>query len=139
MSVEQLKIHHLGIAVANMDVSLAFYQDVLGYLLASEMFDDPIQRVRVCFLKQKSEANFQVELIEPLNSTSPVNGYLSKATGAYHICYEVTAIEKALEELRSKKCIVVSLPVPAVAFQGRKIAWCVTPTKHLVELVEAKK
>jgi len=136
VSLEQLKFHHLGIAVANMDVSLAFYQDVLGFVLDSEMFDDPIQKVRMSFLKQRGEEGFQIELIQPLNSTSPVNGYLSKGIGAYHICYEVAKIERALEELREKKCIVVSLPVPAVAFEKRKIAWCFTPTKHLIELVE---
>ena len=74
MSDPALKIHHLGVAVADMQGALVFYQDVLGFVLDSEMFDDPIQKVRVCFLKQKGESGFQIELIQPLNSTSPVNG-----------------------------------------------------------------
>jgi methylmalonyl-CoA/ethylmalonyl-CoA epimerase len=138
VSIEDLKIHHLGIAVASLDESLEFYQNVLNFVLITDTIDDPIQKVRLCFLKQKEEEGFQIELIQPLNSTSPVNGYLSKGIGAYHICYEVPQIEKALEYLRTKQCIVVSLPVPAVAFEGRRIAWCFTPTKHLIELVEVE-
>ena len=139
MSEPSLKIHHLGVAVADMEGALVFYRDVLGFVLDSEMFDDPIQKVRVCFLKQKGDSGFQIELIQPLNATSPVNGYLTKGIGAYHICYEVADIEKTLIDLRAKKCVPVSPPVPAVAFEGRRIAWCVTPTKHLIELVEGKK
>ena len=34
--------------------------------------------------------------------------------------------------------MVVSGPVPAVAFGGRQIAWLYTPTRQLFELVEAE-
>ena len=138
MSAGQLKIHHLGIAVADMDAALAVYQNGLGFVLDSEMFDDPIQRVQVCFLKTKCNDGFLIELVKPLGATSPVNGYLSKGIGAYHICYEVDEIDKTLAELRSQKCLPLGAPVPAVAFGGRRIAWCVTPTKHLIELVETQ-
>lgn len=134
-----MKIHHLGIAVADMEAALTFYQSALDFVLDSEMFDDPIQRVQVCFLKAKCGAGFLIELVKPLESASPVNGYLAKGIGAYHICYEVDEIEKTLAELQAQKCFLISPPVPAVAFTGRRIAWCVTPTKHLVELVEAPK
>ena len=139
VGADQMKIHHLGIAVADMDAALAVYQNALGFVLDSEIFDDPIQSVQVCFLKAKCGDGFLIELVKPLGSASPVNGYLSKGIGAYHICYEVDEIEKTLAELRSRKCLPISPPVPAVAFAGRRIAWCVTPTKHLIELVEAKK
>jgi hypothetical protein len=34
--------------------------------------------------------------------------------------------------------MIVSKPVPAVAFQGRRIAWIYTSARQLFELVEAK-
>ena len=34
--------------------------------------------------------------------------------------------------------MIVSKPVPAVAFQGRRIAWIYTSSRQLFELVEAK-
>src|SRR5262245_31441876 len=100
MNTTDLKIHHLGVATADLVVSQAFYQDVLGFTLESGPFDDPIQKVRVCFLRRTAHDDFVVELITPLDSVSPVNGYLSKGLGAYHICYEVADLEKAQTEMR---------------------------------------
>jgi hypothetical protein len=48
----------------------------------------------------------------------------------------VNDIEAALQNVRSQGCIVVSRPVPATAFEGKRIAWFYTPTRQLVELVE---
>jgi methylmalonyl-CoA/ethylmalonyl-CoA epimerase len=137
MNATDLKIHHLGVATADMVAALAFYQDVLGFTRESGPFDDPIQKVRVCFLRRTAHDDFVVELITPLDNASPVNGYLSKGLGAYHICYEVADLEKAQTEMRARKCLPISAPVPAVAFEGRRIAWWFTPTKHLIELVES--
>ena len=133
------KIKHLGIAVADIEPALSFYQDAFGLFLISGPFDDPIQRVRVCFVGDKSSRETTLELISPLSNDSPIAGFLSKGIGAYHICYEVEDIELALSDLRSRGCIVVSSPVKAVAYEGRSIAWCYTPTNHLVELLKTNK
>ncbi|HEX5221474.1 MAG TPA: VOC family protein [Verrucomicrobiae bacterium] len=137
MKPDALKIHHLGVATADLAAAQTFYQETLGFALESGPFDDPIQKVRVCFLRRPGNDECVVELIMPLDPSSPVGGYLSKGLGAYHICYEVADLEEAQIELRSRKCLPVSAPVPAVAFGGRKIAWWFTPTKHLIEIVEA--
>jgi methylmalonyl-CoA/ethylmalonyl-CoA epimerase len=138
MTTGGFAVHHLGIAVVDIESALGFYQAALGFTLVSKMFCDPIQKVRVCFLANEPTRNLTVELISPLEAASPVNGYLSKGIGAYHVCYEVEHLEKALEELRAKGCVLIAPPVAAVAFDGRRIAWCFTPTKQLVEFVESE-
>lgn len=138
MTMETFAFHHLGIAVVDIDSALGFYQTALGFAQVSNTVCDPIQKVKVCFLSNSQSSNLKLELISPLESASPVNGYLSKGIGAYHICYEVERIEDALKALRAKGCALVAPPVPAVAFNGRRIAWCFLPTRHLVELVEAE-
>jgi methylmalonyl-CoA/ethylmalonyl-CoA epimerase len=40
--------------------------------------------------------------------------------------------------MKSKRCLLLGDPVPAVAFGGRRIAWLYTPTRQLVELLEAE-
>jgi methylmalonyl-CoA/ethylmalonyl-CoA epimerase len=139
MNMDDLKIHHLGVATADMATAQAFYQDALGFSLESGPFDDPIQKVRVCFLRRKTHDGLLVELISPLDTTSPVNGYLSKGLGAYHICYEVADLEQSQAEMRAQKCLPIAAPAPAVAFGGRRIAWWFTPTRHLIELVESSR
>lgn len=132
------RIHHLGVAVGNLDEGIAFYESAFGSKLISGPFLDPIQRVRVCFLRNDGEQGPLLELISPIESASPVTSMLAKGTGAYHICYEVANLEKAQTEMRARKCLPIGVPSPAVAFGGRRIAWWYTPTKHLVEIVEAK-
>jgi methylmalonyl-CoA/ethylmalonyl-CoA epimerase len=130
--------HHMGVAVPDMDRAIKFYTGGLGFQLVSGPFEDPIQKVKVCFLAEIPGNPANLELVSPLAGDSPVNGYISKDIGAYHVCYEVGNIEEALADLRAKRCLVISKPVPAVAFGGRKIAWCFTPTNQLMELLESK-
>jgi methylmalonyl-CoA/ethylmalonyl-CoA epimerase len=61
---------------------------------------------------------------------------LSIGIGAYHVCYEVKALESALVHVRAHGCVIVANPVPAVAFGGRRVAWLYMPTRQLVELLE---
>jgi len=131
----EFRFAHLGVAVNDLDASLADYLDLFGYSLLSGPFDDPIQKVRVCFVGRGSEP--QVELIAPLSDDSPVKRLLAKGGGAYHMCYEVDDADAAVAYVRDKRCLMISGPVPAVAFGGRRIAWFYTPARQLVEIVES--
>jgi methylmalonyl-CoA/ethylmalonyl-CoA epimerase len=137
-SSEILHFHHLGIAVAALPPAIPVYEDLFGYRLLRGPFEDPIQRVAVCFLAQSTQDPFCVELVAPLGDDSPIAGVLKKGGGAYHTCYECADLDAALARMKSKRCLVISEPVPAVAFGGRRIAWLYTPTRQLVELLEAE-
>jgi methylmalonyl-CoA/ethylmalonyl-CoA epimerase len=130
------KFHHLGVAVAELRPAIESYAELFGYRLVSGPFDDPIQKVSVCFLAKGDEGEALVELVAPLSDDSPINRTLKKGGGAYHLCYEVEDLDEALRRLAEKGCIVVAEPVPAVAFGGRRIAWLFTPTRQLVELID---
>lgn len=131
-----MKFSHLGVAVPNIEQALAGYQEIFGYKILSGPFDDPLQKVSVCFLGTGEPQDVTIELVAPTGDDSPVNRVLAKDISAYHMCYKVDDIEEALVYVRSKGCVVVSKPVPAIAFAGRRIAWLYTPTRQLIELVE---
>jgi len=131
-----LKFRHIGVAVPNIEQALTVYQAIFGYRVLSGPYDDPVQRVSVCFLGTGESGDLTVELVAPLGENSPVSKVLAKGIGAYHICYEAGDIEEALAHLHAQGCLVVSRPVPATAFEGKRIAWFYTPTRQLVELVE---
>ena len=130
-------IHHVGIAVSELEAATAFYSTAFGFEVAYGPIEDPIQRVKVLFFRQGAPGLPLLELISPLSGDSPLNNYLAKDAGAYHVCYEVPDIETALADLRGRRCLIVSRPVNATAYNGRRIAWCFTPTNQLVELLEA--
>jgi methylmalonyl-CoA/ethylmalonyl-CoA epimerase len=131
-----LKFKHLGVAVHDLEQAMLVYREILGYRLIAGPFNDPIQRVSVCFLAPAEEGP-ELELVAPLTSDSPVRKILSSGGGAYHLCYEARRFDDAMTVLSSQGCVVVSEPVPAVAFGGRRIAWLYMSTRQLLELVEA--
>jgi methylmalonyl-CoA/ethylmalonyl-CoA epimerase len=133
------KLRHVGVAVPSLDPATDTLATLFGYRVISGPFDDPIQKVSVNFLTQSDNDVAEIELIAPLGQDSPINAMLAKSGGgAYHLCFETTDIEQALVHAKDNGCIVVSGPVPAVAFNGRRIAWIYTRSRQLFELVEAK-
>lgn len=132
------KLLHIGVAVPSLDTTAEALSSLFGYRVVSGPFDDPIQKVRVNFLAQSNKDAAEIELIAPLSEDSPIQSMLAKnGGGAYHLCFETSDLEAALEHAKKNGCIVVSTPVPAVAFQGRRIAWIYTRSRQLFELVEA--
>ncbi|WP_158943838.1 VOC family protein [Granulicella sp. S190] len=140
MTAEDLgfKLRHVGVAVPSLDPTTETLSTLFGYKVVSGPFNDPIQKVSVNFLSKSDTDVAEIELIAPLSEDSPIKSILAKGGGAaYHLCFETTDIEQALVHAKNNGCIIVSPPVPAVAFDGRRIAWIYTRSRQLFELVEA--
>jgi methylmalonyl-CoA/ethylmalonyl-CoA epimerase len=132
------KLRHVGVAVPSLGPATDALSTLFGYRVVSGPFDDPIQKVSVNFLTQSDNDVAEIELIAPLSADSPITSMIAKnGGGAYHLCFETTDIEQALVHAKNNGCIIVSPAVPAVAFNGRKIAWIYTRSRQLFELVEA--
>ena len=129
-----LAFHHIGVACRDIEKTKVFYTETLGYSAAPTV-NDPLQRVKVCFLAKDGEP--RIELLEPVDETSPVNRTL-KTVGVspYHLCYEVDDISLAVAELREQRFLLVSGPVPACAMDGNKVAFMYSKKNGLIELVE---
>jgi methylmalonyl-CoA/ethylmalonyl-CoA epimerase len=133
------KLLHVGVAVPTLGPTTELLSDLFGYRVVSGPFEDPLQKVTVNFLAKSDSDVAEIELIAPLGEDSPIESILAKSGGgAYHLCFETSELEGALEHARKNGCVVVASPVPAVAFQGRRIAWIYTRSRQLFELVEAK-
>lgn len=128
------KFHHIGVAVKEIDASASMYEQG-GYHRSPTVFD-PIQNVNICWLTKEGMPT--VELLAPVDEKSPVNKTLEKVgVSPYHCCYVVAKIEKASEELKKQRYIMVSKPVEAVAFCGSRVCFLFNKNVGLIELVEA--
>jgi methylmalonyl-CoA/ethylmalonyl-CoA epimerase len=134
--MERFLYHHVGIAVRDFETAIPAYKNLFGYDLISGPFDDPIQKVSVCFLS-RGQGDPVLELVAPLGPDSPIRRTLKAGGGTYHICYQVPDIQSAIEHLRENGAFLLSGPVPAVAFEMRPIAWLMTDVHLLVELLQA--
>ena len=130
-----LRTHHIGVLVKDIASATENYAANLGYETRSEIFHDPVQTAFVRFLGLPSDS-VSLELIAPDGPDSRLANALKKGGGINHICYEVQAIEDAVLLLRDRKYVTIQAPVPAVAFNGRRIAWLMNRDHLLVELVE---
>jgi methylmalonyl-CoA/ethylmalonyl-CoA epimerase len=141
LKVEDLgfKLRHVGVAVPSLGPTTETLSTLFGYRVVSGPFDDPIQKVSVNFLTTSDNDVAEIELIAPLSEDSPITSMLAKSGGgAYHLCFETSDIDQALVHAKNNGCMIVSPPVPAVAFAGRRIAWIYTRSRQLFELVEAE-
>jgi len=133
------KLRHVGVAVPSLGPTTELLSALFGYKVVSGPFDDPIQKVSVNFLAQSGEDVAEIELIAPLSEDSPITSMLAKGGGAaYHLCFETSNMDQAIVHAKKNGCILLGNPVPATAFQGRRIAWIYTRSRQLFELVEAE-
>jgi methylmalonyl-CoA/ethylmalonyl-CoA epimerase len=93
------KIHHIGIAVHNLEESLKFYRDTLGlHVHAQDTVQD--QGVTAALL---TIGESEIELLQPLSADSPVGKFLErKGEGLHHICFQTPDVDSELEGLKKK-------------------------------------
>ena len=53
-----------------------------------------------------------------------------------HIAYRVEELDFSLSTLRNKNCFPLSEATPAIAFQGAKVIFLLTPLGIIIELIE---
>lgn len=123
---EHAKFHHIGLAV----------KSIKEVSPSSEIVADPNQNVSVACVVVNG---VKIELIEPYSDNSPITGSLNKGIKLLHICYTVSDVEMAIKECRKHGFHCIARPVPAVAFDKRKIAWVYSNKYGLVELLEDSK
>ena len=129
-------LHHLGFVVASIaTVGEAFALSVSARW-DGQIIHDPIQQARVAFFYPVDARNPVYELVEAAGESSPVSNFLKKGGGLHHVCYEVDDLESQLLEARKAGLAIVSAPAPAVAFEGRRIAWVCSKRRLLMELLE---
>jgi methylmalonyl-CoA/ethylmalonyl-CoA epimerase len=103
------RLNHVGIATPSIEKSVALYRDVLGATKIHDKFKMEEQGVFVCFV---DVPNSQIELIEPIDETSPIAGFLkaNPEGGQHHVCFEVEDLLAARDEMVEKGARVLGEP-----------------------------
>jgi len=131
-----LRFHHVGYVVRSIESAAEGFARSLALEWDGQVFYDPLQTVRVSFLRPRTPGAPVIELVEPVGPQSTVHKFLQQGGGLHHLCYEVDSLDKQLEWTRSNRDLVVRQPMPAEAFHGRRIAWAYTRSRLLLEYLE---
>jgi methylmalonyl-CoA/ethylmalonyl-CoA epimerase len=89
-------IHHLGVAVDDLDAALVTYERLFGATVEHRATVED-QGVRAASVRI---GEGRVELLQPLGKDTPVGRFLAKrGPGMHHVAYEVTDLDATLAEL----------------------------------------
>jgi len=135
---------HIGISVTDLEKSLIFYKDILGFKIqrvmneSGEFIDKILSNSNVNVRTVKLTVNDGITLIELLEFKNPkpaINNTNIENIGASHVAFTVSEIDKFYEELASKGIKFKSKP--QISPDGyAKVAFCKDPDGMLIELVE---
>jgi len=97
--MEARGIHHLGVAVDDLDRAVTTYERVFGARLEHRE-TVPEQGVEAASLRV---GEGRVELLASLGEDTPVGKFLAKrGPGMHHVAYEVADVGEAIDELAGK-------------------------------------
>ncbi len=89
-------VHHIGIAVSNLDASIEFYRNLFGLQAGPIVVREDIG-VRGCFIPVKDT---NLELLEGISPDSAISIHVrERGEGLHHVCFEVDGIADKLKTL----------------------------------------
>jgi methylmalonyl-CoA/ethylmalonyl-CoA epimerase len=128
-----VKLHHVGVAVEDLDAAVELYERVFGAELTHRASNDELA---AAFLRA-GEA--EVELLQPLRDDTPVGKFIARrGPGSHHIAVAVPDIDRAIADARAQGLEMIDQE-PRVGLHGTRIAF-VQPKSVggvLTEFVEA--
>lgn len=129
---QTLRFHHIGVACRDLDAETRRLSP-LGYRVEGTDFFDPLQGIHGRFLVGNGP---RLELIVQAANGGVLQPWLNSGVKLYHMAYETPDLELGIAYLRGQRAKLVVKPVPAIAFQNRKIAFLMMPNMLLVELID---
>jgi methylmalonyl-CoA epimerase len=133
--VDARGIHHLGVAVDDLDAALSTYARLFGAELEHRA-TVPAQGVHAAAVRVGTG---RVELLEPLGEDTPVGRFLAgRGPGMHHVAYEVDDVAEALAGLSSAGVELID-EEPRQGLFGLEVAFVHPDSVHgvLSEVVSA--
>jgi len=129
-------IEHIGIAVKNLEESIKYYEDILGFKCYS-IEEVKEQKVKTAFFLV---GQTKIELLESTDPEGPIGKFIEKkGEGVHHIAFAVKGLENALTEIETKGVRLID-KTPRKGAEGLDIAFLHPKSTHgvLTELCEKK-
>ncbi len=112
-------IEHLGIAVANIEEAIPYWEKVLG-LKCYNIEEVADQKVRTAFFQV---GQTKIELLEPTSEESTIAKFIEKkGPGVHHVAFAVDNIEQALADAEAAGVQLID-KTPRMGAEGLTIAF----------------
>jgi methylmalonyl-CoA/ethylmalonyl-CoA epimerase len=126
-------IHHLGVAVTDLEDAVATYVRLFGATLEHRdvVPDQGLEAASVLLGESR------IELLAPIAEDTPVGRFLAKrGPGVHHVAYEVADVQAALDELATAGAELIDT-APRLGLFGLQVAFVHPDAVHgvLTEVV----
>ena len=112
-------IHHVGVAVVDLDASIDLYERAFGARLGARTSSDT-EGLEAAFLRTDSG---EIELMRPTRDDSPVGKFLARrGPGLHHVAYGVDDIRQAIDAARAAGLELIDAE-PRLGMHGSLIAF----------------
>lgn len=131
-----MQFDHLGVFVKTLDIGRMHFNKVFQIKNISEELHDPVLKVSVQFLVDSSGIRY--ELVCPNGLGNPVDSVLIESKNILnHVAYITNDFDNELMRLRAAGCLPLSKPARAVAFNGSRVVFLLTPLRLILEIIES--
>jgi methylmalonyl-CoA epimerase len=113
------RIDHIGVAVEDLDASIALYETTFGMTLVHRetVTEQGVEAVLL------DVGENHVELLSPLGDDTPVGKFLArKGPGLHHVAYQTDDIEAALSSLKEAGLRLID-ETPRTGIRNSKVAF----------------
>jgi methylmalonyl-CoA/ethylmalonyl-CoA epimerase len=111
------KLAHVGLAVRDLDHTIAFYRDVLGAV------PHPPEQADGATIVRLSLGEIDIELLTAGDTESPIGRFLvRRGPGIHHLCFRVADLEAALAACRAAGYELIDRS-PRTGADGHRIAF----------------
>ena len=113
------RLNHVAVVVPDLAAAAASYSETLGATV-SDPIELPDHGVTTIFVELP---NSKIELLHPLGDDSPVAKYLERNPdgGMHHLCYEVSEITAARDQLVAKGARILGDGEPRIGAHGKPV------------------
>jgi methylmalonyl-CoA epimerase len=114
-----MQLHHVGIAVADLEQSIDLYRKAFGAKLVHRATNER-DGLEAAFLKV---GDTELELMAPLRDDSPVGKFVAKrGPGMHHVAFGVANIETAIADAQAQGMELIDAE-PRMGMHGARIAF----------------
>jgi len=132
-----MKFDHIGVFVRELHYGYDQLSKLIDIAHKSQVYDDPLLRVSIQFCFDESGVCY--ELVAPYGENNPVDPVIKNGANILnHIAYKTTQFDESILKFRETGCVPLGNPQPALAFNGDRVVFFLTPLRLIFELIEDK-
>lgn len=150
MPSPELRIHHVGLTVSDIEQSIRFYTDLLGLELVRRRIADapyiaeqtgyPGARLAAASLAASGKAGPSLEVVEYLEHAGSPADQATNRPGNSHLCFQVDDIRAMYDRLTAAGVRFKTPPVTITSGpnEGGFVAYFYDPDGHTLELFQPR-